>query len=162
MIQPLPDHRSGTASANKNNRTRKDYQHATGQKTSGNLLFIQIKPKEYRTYMAAEKSFDRPDEWNVRNIRQGRGLAAEFAALIIERGKQGLGPLTLKDGEERVRFMKWAQEDGWGVSEAKMDKKGNVHFTADYDSAGRLIPVEGDSLKVQETKKTAETSHPKI
>lgn len=103
--------------------------------------------------MAAEKSFDRPDEWNVRNIRQGSGLVAEFAALIIERSKQGLGPLTLKDGEERVRFMRWAQEDGWGVSESKMDKNGNVHFTADYDHTGRLLPVEDASLKVQGPKK---------
>lgn len=104
--------------------------------------------------MAAEKSFDRPDEWNARNIRQGRGLVAEFAALIIERSKQGLGPLTLKDGEERVRFMRWAQEDGWGVSESRMDKNGTVHFVADYDSTGGLLPVEYDSLKVQEPKKT--------
>ncbi len=102
--------------------------------------------------MAAEKYFDRPDEWNVRNIRQGRGLAAEFAALIIERSKQGLGPLTLKDGEERVRFMRWAQEDGWGVSESRMDKNGNVHFTADYDNMGKLLPVGGASLKAKENR----------
>jgi hypothetical protein len=43
--------------------------------------------------------------------------------------------------------MRWAQEDGWGVSESRMDKDGNIHFTADYDSEGRLISVKASERK---------------
>jgi hypothetical protein len=104
--------------------------------------------------MASEnRPLDRPDEWNPSNIRQGSGLTAEFAALIIERSRQGLGPLTLRDGEERVRFMRWAQKDGWGVCESRMDKKGNVRFVADYDSTGRPLSSEDAAIKSQEPNK---------
>lgn len=96
--------------------------------------------------------FDRPDEWSLRKTRQGVGLSPEFVALILARGRQGMGLMTLKDGKGRVRFMRWPINDGWGVSESRMDEHGNVNFVADYDSAGKPRSV-GMPVNFQEPKK---------